>query len=491
MPETPNGRPIAWRWLVAALVLGAAAGALDLVEREVQGPLLVLMVSAFVVALPRRAPTWAVGLAASLGLPLAHAVAAIRGGEPPSWGMLIAVLPTLLAAYAGAFTSRLVETAARGIPRDRRAADAADDRPWIRRPANSSWLLLAAVATSAVVGVVPVYGTLIARAQPVAWWVATWWQVVAFVAWVAFLPAVLAIRRRIGSEEAAITPGQLAVHLGVVLAGAAIYSVLIVALTRVLFVPLGAATFGVAVAWAFTAYLPLDALTYALVLALAHASDRDRRERVAREQADQLSAQLDRARLTALEAQIRPHFLFNALNATVALVRRGPADQAATVLTGLADLLRYVLDDTSQTVRLEDELTFVARYLAIEQVRLGDRLRWRVDASVNARRALVPRLLLQPLAENAVQHGVGKQLRGGEIVITARCENDVLRLTVADDGPGVASPPGEGIGLANTRARIHSLFGNRGALELRARADGGCVAEVALPISIESAARSA
>ena len=118
MPETPNGRPIAWGWLVAALVLGAAAGALDLVEREVQGPLLVLMASAFVVALPRRAPAWAVGLAASLGLPLAHAVAAIRGGEPPSWGMLLAVLPTLFAAYAGAFASRLVETAARGIPRD-------------------------------------------------------------------------------------------------------------------------------------------------------------------------------------------------------------------------------------------------------------------------------------------------------------------------------------------------------------------------------------
>lgn len=490
MTPSPDRLRIAWGWIVAAVVLGAAAGALDLVEREVQGPLLVLMASAFVLALSRRAPAWAIGVGASLGLPLAHTVTMLWGGEAPAWGMLIALVPTTFAAYAGAFAGQRIAAAAQGVPRSP-MADAGDREPWRRRPANSSWLLVAALASCTAVGVVPVYGTLIARGQPVAWWVATWWQIVMFVGWVGILPGILALRRRISGQEGAITPGQLAVHLTVVVAGSALHAVVIIALTRLLFVPLGTVSFGAAIGWAFTAYLPLDALAYALVLALAHASDRDRRERAAHEHALALAGQLDHARLTALEAQIAPHFLFNALNAAVVLVKRGPAEQAATVLNDLAELLRYVLDDTSHTVRLDDELTFLARYLSIEQVRFGDRLRYHVDASSDARRALVPRFVLQPLVENAVRHGVAKQLRGGEITVTARLEGDVLHLTIQDDGPGLGKPASQGIGLANTTARLASLYGTRGSLVLRDRTGGGCVAEVRLPLSIESEVRSA
>ena len=485
----------AWGWLVAAFVLGAGAGALDLVEREVQGPLLILMTSAFIVAIPRRAPAWAISVATWLALPLVHLIASLRGGESPSWGMLVALPPTLLAAYAGAVAGRAIAGSAATVPRDSLGKEAVK-APWHRRPAESTTLLLATLAVGAVAGVVPVYGTLVARQQPVAWWVATWWQVATFVGWVALLPAILALRKRLGGAEGGITSAQLLSHLAIVLVGATLHAVVIIALTRALFVPLGVASASLAIRWAFTAYLPLDALAYSLVLALAHASDRDRRERLAYQHAAALAAQLDRARLTALEAQIRPHFLFNALNAAVVLVRHGPSDQAVTVLTGLAELLRYVMDDASATVSLGDELSFVEGYLAIEQVRLGDRLRWRVDASRDARQTLVPRLLLQPLVENAVRHGIGRQLRGGEISVLATCEGDALRVAVTDDGAGAASTDpeegdGRGIGLTNTRARLATMYRGRATLDFRQRPGGGSVVEVTLPRTIETEARSA
>ena len=470
MTEVSHSLRRTWPALVAALVLGTGAGALDVGARNVQGPLLILMAAAFVVGITRRAPAWTIGLLVSLGLLIAHAIAALAGAEGPSWGMLIALAPVTVAAYAGSLAGALIDRAGLGIP--------------FRAPGYSSMLLLAGLGGCAVAGVVPVYGSLIARAQPVAWWVATWWQIATFVAWVALLPLVLAVHKRSAAPDGSMTLAQLAVHVAIVVPGAAVHALSIVALTRLLFVPLGAASFSVATGWAFTAYLPLDALAYTVVLALAHASDHERRERAAR-------AELDRARLTALEAQIRPHFLFNALNSAVVLAKQGPSELAASVLTGLAEMLRYVLDESTSTVTLEQELEFIARYLAIEQVRLGDRLQWRADASDDARRMRVPRLLLQPLVENAVIHGVANRLHGGEILVTARNQGELLHLTIEDNGPGAAEVTRNGIGIANTRARLTALYGRGGTLELRPRPGGGCVVEVVVPHVAERAARSA
>ena len=487
--DSAFGRPRSFVWIAVALFLGACAGWLDLGAHEVQGPLLVLLLASFVAALPGRAPAWSIGIATWLGLPLAHAIAALRGGEPPSAGMIIALPLALLVAYEGAFAGRLIGRAARSVPRDS-LGDASGI--WGHRPFDSATLLLAALVACALLGSVPVYGTLIARQQPIAWWVATSWQVMTFLGWVILLPLVLGFRRRvIGTHGGVITPLQLLWHAAFVLVGAALHAVLIVLLSRALFMPLGPAGFAAAIGWAFAAYLPIDALTYALVLLLASASDQDRHARLAREHAAALGAQLDRARLAALEAQLRPHFLFNALNAAVVLVRRGSADRAVTVLTGLADLMRYAMDNRDPLVPLDAELAFVRGYLGIEEVRLAERLRWRVVADAEAAGSLVPRLVLQPLVENAVRHGVAKQLRGGEIVVSARLEGERLCLTVDDDGAGLAESFVEGIGLTNTRARLETIYHGQATLALQPRAGGGSIAQVTIPRVSATRARSA
>jgi len=364
-------------------------------------------------------------------------------------------------------------------------------------------LLFSSLLGCAVVGAVPVYATLLARGQPVAWWVTTWWQITTLAGWAMLAPLILALRRRFavlsGADDGTpITMVELAAHAGIITIAALAHSAILVMFTRLLFVPLGVATTLSAIGWAFAAYFLLDALAYVLIFALAHASDIERRAREASRRTALLVAQLDQSRLVALRAQLRPHFLFNALNAAVVLVRRGDAE-AATVLTGLAELLRYVLDDGEEMVSLDEELTFAGRYLAIEQVRVGERLRFAIDAAADVRIALVPRLMLQPIVENAVRHGIAKQLRPGEIRVRATRAQETLILCVEDDGPGpgaLAAAGAErdvraGIGLSNTRARLESLFGASASVTLRAREGGGAVTEILLPYLTEHRARSA
>jgi two-component system LytT family sensor kinase len=162
------------------------------------------------------------------------------------------------------------------------------------------------------------------------------------------------------------------------------------------------------------------------------------------------------------------------------------------VLAGLADLLRYVLQEGRQTVKLAEELEFVGRYLEIERVRFSDRLRVSTSVQGGASDALFPPLLLQALVENAVRHGIAKRIEGGEIRVRAWHDGGVLHVTVEDDGPGIAAGPppvreeSAGVGLANTRARLALLYGGAGSLTLGERPEGGAIAKVTLPfISVE------
>ena len=196
--------------------------------------------------------------------------------------------------------------------------------------------------------------------------------------------------------------------------------------------------------------------------------------------------QLARAELRSLKAQLHPHFLFNTLNTVNALVRTEP-EAAERMIARLSVLLRHALDGGSaQEVPLEEELRIARTYLEIEQVRFEDRLRveWRVDPETYG--AKVPHLLLQPLVENAIRHGIAPRAAEGTIEIVAERRNGTLHLAVRDDGAGMGNGDvREGVGLANTRTRLRQLYGSRQRLEVRDAPGGGVHVEVELPFTVD------
>jgi LytS/YehU family sensor histidine kinase len=210
----------------------------------------------------------------------------------------------------------------------------------------------------------------------------------------------------------------------------------------------------------------------------------------------QLEARLAATRLEALRAQLNPHFLFNALNTIAMLVRRQANSDALRGIVGLSQLLRQVLDrrDAAE-VGLGEELALVEHYLAIEQLRYRDRLGVRMEVAPEALEARVPSLLLQPLVENAVRHGIGARHDAGWIRIAGCRQGDRLRLEVRDSGPGFlpgweARSP-QGLGLANTRERLLSLYGRDSRLDLGNAPSGGAVVAVTIPFHLAPAAEPA
>ncbi len=209
-------------------------------------------------------------------------------------------------------------------------------------------------------------------------------------------------------------------------------------------------------------------------------------------QAAQLQAQLADARLSALRAQLNPHFLFNTLHAVSALVERDPRG-VRRMIARLSELLRTSLDEAEeQEVPLQRELTFTERYLDIIQIRFQGQLRVDLDVDNDVRNALVPNLVLQPLVENAIKHGVGKLSDGGHIQLSARRSGSRVIISVRDNGPDAApcidadaqlpaSSTGGGVGLRNTRDRLAALYGPHQSLTLRPADSGGLIAEVSLP----------
>ena len=217
---------------------------------------------------------------------------------------------------------------------------------------------------------------------------------------------------------------------------------------------------------------------YWLLTGVVHAVHYARRYR-------ERDTQLVQARLDALKAQLQPHFLFNTLNTISSLVHDDPA-AADRMIARLSTLLRHSLDNTGTSeVPLREELGFVASYLEIEQTRFEDRLgvTWDVDpAALDAR---VPHLLLQPLVENAVRHGIAPRGAPGVVRISARRDDGLLRLEVRDDGVGFSTGPRDaarrGVGLPNTRARLVQLYGDRHTFEVRGAEEGGTVTTLTIP----------
>jgi len=197
-------------------------------------------------------------------------------------------------------------------------------------------------------------------------------------------------------------------------------------------------------------------------------------------QAIQLERSLMNARLHALELQLQPHFLFNTLNTISSLVRAEQNSDAVTMIAGLSDLLRYTLDRAGrQRVTLEEESAMVERYLQIQQGRFPDRLSISVDVAPDVRRATVPTFILQPLAENAIRHGIARSAAAGVVSVRAFRRDTHVQIEVFNSGT-IPATHDEGIGLQNTRERLRQLYGNDHRFELRAERDG-VLASILLP----------
>jgi len=195
------------------------------------------------------------------------------------------------------------------------------------------------------------------------------------------------------------------------------------------------------------------------------------------------------AKLALLQAQIEPHFLFNTLANAQSVIESDPGT-AKTILTHLDQYLRVSLGRTRRSgSTLADELALLGALLEIARLRLAERLRYSIHVPQELRSALLPPLLLQPLVENALKHGIEPAVMGGEIRIEARREGELMRLSVTDTGVGLNASSPEGIGLANVRARLTSLYGDQGQLALYRHEPHGVVAAISLPIQTLEAAR--
>ncbi len=318
---------------------------------------------------------------------------------------------------------------------------------------------------------------------------ALWWHLMEWYAWAVCSPAIFWICR---SFQHWSRPRYLFVHFG----GALVLSTVQVAICSV-----GALVESWVKGWPMTSvgepfswltvfqyslinHLLFNLFTYAIIVGAWHLADYQQKFRERELRAAELEASLNRAQLQALRAQLQPHFLFNTLNTIAELVHRSPA-KAENMVVGLGELLRLTLRHAAeQEVSLAQELEFLRAYLEIEQVRLGDRLAVRYEVAADTLPARVPNLILQPLVENAIRHGIAPRKARGEVCLSARRENGTLHLEVRDNGPGligVSDAGGNGIGLTNTRARLQRLYGQNQRLELVN--DHGLVVSLALPFT--------
>ena len=230
-------------------------------------------------------------------------------------------------------------------------------------------------------------------------------------------------------------------------------------------------------------FTPTNVMFYWGVVVIDHALNYYQKLQERELRASQLEARLAQSQLQLLKMQLHPHFLFNTLNAISALIRESP-DEAEEMVSRLGGLLRITLETARvQEVPFKAELEFLKHYLGIEQTRFHDRLKVEMAIEPETLDGLVPSMILQPLVENSVRHGVAPRPEGGCIKIKAWRDGSMLRLEVEDDGPGLCddTPRKERVGLTNTRARVRNLYGADHDLTMRNAAGGGLVVGLTIP----------
>jgi two-component sensor histidine kinase len=262
------------------------------------------------------------------------------------------------------------------------------------------------------------------------------------------------------------------IHFGACAAIGTVYS-LWAGWLQVLLQPWGYAQpkqFGPAAFYVFYGEFHLFLILYAAILAINYTLESSRRLAQRETEAARLNEQLSRAKLDALRRQLEPHFLFNTLNAIAGLVRENRNDDAVSMIASLSDLLRRVLDDSGkQEVSLGEEMDFLETYLEIQKTRFADRLQLSIEVPGEFLSARVPSLILQPMVENAIEHGIGTRAAGGAIRIAAARNNGLLTLSVYNDGPRMPQDweQRSGVGLSNVRERLRSIYGNACQLNIQ------------------------
>lgn len=316
-------------------------------------------------------------------------------------------------------------------------------------------------------------------------------QFVIWLSWVALVPVVLWLRRRVPLERSALR-WTLPVHLLSIALLCLVHAGLALLLTELIngYGPAPPITIGLAYLW--TRDLAFCGLFYGLVLGIGSALNYYQQFRERELRAAQLETQLAQSQLQMLRMQLHPHFLFNTLNGITGLVRDRDNEAAVQMLVGLSDLLRQTLENSGQQeVPLREELEWLELYLKIQQMRFSDRLQIRLEARPEVAEALVPNLITQPLVENSIKHGLARRAEPGTVLIRAEDVNGHLELRVCDDGVGL--PEGwqldgsNGVGLTNTLARLRQLYGDDFKLELRNREQGGVEALLLIPLRKKSA----
>ena len=225
--------------------------------------------------------------------------------------------------------------------------------------------------------------------------------------------------------------------------------------------------------------------TYATIVGLVYAYDYYRKYTAREQQAVLLQVQLAQANLRALKMQVHPHFLFNTLHSIAALVRKSESKLAVNMLGQLGEFLRLALENKGrQEIPLHQELDFLARYLAIEKTRFSDRLEVNIDAPAALQNCYVPNMILQPIVENAIHHGISPSTGKGCIDISVTEVSDQLCLSVTDSGPGVQDLDKlkKGVGVGNTRDRLENLYGPNHVFSLQNSAKGGLEVRICVPI---------
>ena len=324
-----------------------------------------------------------------------------------------------------------------------------------------------------------------------SWWRIAFWQLTAWYAWGCLTPLILRLEQKFPLEGKAWLKSLL-VHLP---AGCALAALHIAAATglRMLIRPFDVWSdinpFMVQYQAELRNFFLFDFFVYWAVVGVGYAFDYRERYRERESLASQLKAQLAEAQLETLKTQLHPHFLFNTLHTISGLVRTGERRAAVNMISGLSDLLRRALDSArEQEVTLREELKFTELYLEIQKVRFSDRLAVRVEVAPETLDALVPNLLLQPLVENAVHHGISLDDAAGAITISAYRADGRLEIRVSDDGPGLESgwrmEESGGIGLANTSERLKHLYGAEHRFDLRNAPAGGMTAAISIPFRV-------
>ncbi len=321
----------------------------------------------------------------------------------------------------------------------------------------------------------------IAMRQPTSWSRTLPTYLIVFGGWAVLTPGIVRLARRFAVEPPH-RARNAAIHLALAPLVAGAHAALYITTAIVLLPDPQRDPWGSLVVRQLGASGLLGMTMYVTVVFVVHTLRYQQALREREVAQSRLETQLAQARLTALRAQLNPHFLFNTLHSVSALMAHD-VPGARQMLTRLSDLLRLALEGgAEQECTLREEMEFVGHYLAIQEIRFRDRLQVSRELQPGTLDARVPRLLLQPLVENAIEHALDPQERRTRVRIAAVRTDGRLRLTVEDDGPGTAGGEvHERIGLGHTRARLAGLYGDAGTLHVRPSPSGGTAVEVALP----------